>query len=316
MPRYRLTIAYDGTEFHGWQKQEPLAAHVPAHLKTDPVAVPDAPGFGDLQTAGALAVADAPGSGDVGERVALRTVQHVVEDAVRKTIREPITLVGASRTDAGVHAGGTAPGGEPGGQVCAFTTEPDEARGVGWPLARGLDALCRALNCTLPDDVKVLDADLAHKDFDPISMAASKGYTYTLHIARNRPLWERRHVYHLWQELDIAAMSQAGWRLIGEHDFASFAAAGHGRQSTVREIHDCTVTDLGAFEDGHRIRIAVSGNGFLYNMVRIIAGTLVDVGRGKLTPDDMPRIIEARNRTKAGPTLPAHGLRLEWIRYA
>ncbi len=316
MPRYKLTVAYDGTDFHGWQKQEPLAPD-----PSDPAA----------QTLPELSepLESRPG------RVALRTVQHVLEQAVRQTIREPITLIGASRTDSGVHAHG---------QVAAFTSTPDAARGVGWPAERGCDSLIRALNARLPDDLLVRAAEIVGDTFNPIGDCVSKGYSYTLHLSQQRPLWDRRTVFHTWQDLDLARMQEAAALLTGTHDFAALAAANHGRQTTVRTIFDCTVSEVflplplggeGRGEGGapspvepvsnrliasspfpaRRLRIDVSGDGFLYNMVRILAGTLHEVGRGKIDPNQIPAILESNNRTNAGPTLPAEGLRLEWIRY-
>lgn len=287
MPRYKLTVAYDGTDFHGWQKQEPVAPD-----PTDPSAprLPDAHERLDAR----------PG------RVALRTVQHVLEQAVRETIREPITLVGASRTDSGVHAKG---------QVAAFTSEPESDKGVGWPEERGCDTLVRALNARLPDDLLVRTADIVDDDFNPIGGATSKAYSYTIHASNQHPLWDRRYVFHAWHEFDIDRMQDAARALVGEHDFASLAAANHGRQTTVRTIFDCSVTRLEADAEAQRLRIDVSGNGFLYNMVRIIAGTLHEVGRGKIDPNQIPVILESRDRTNAGPTLPPEGLRLEWVRY-
>lgn len=301
MPRYKLTIAYDGTDFCGWQKQEPPAGMDVAAGK---VLSPDA--------------AD-PG------RMTLRTVQEVVERAVREVVREPVNLLGASRTDAGVHARG---------QVAAFTCSgEEEGAATGWPLARGTPALVRALNSRLPEDVLVAAAEPVAPTFDPISDCTSKGYSYALHISPHRPLWDRRYVHHVWTPLDLDRMNDAAARIVGEHDFAAFAAAGHGRLSTVRTVYECRVgeegetarqrdseTGVGARAPGRdfeprRLRIDVSGNGFLYNMVRIIAGTLVEVGRGKMTPEDVSAAIESKDRRNAGPTLPPHGLCLEWIRY-
>ncbi|MFI4898383.1 MAG: tRNA pseudouridine synthase A [Phycisphaerales bacterium JB059] len=301
MPRYKLTVAYDGTDFHGWQKQEPLAPD-PADAR--------APRLPDAHES----LESRPG------RVALRTVQHVLEQAVRETIREPITLTGASRTDSGVHAMG---------QVAAFTSTPDPDRGVGWPESRGCASLVRALNARLPEDLLVRAAEVVGDDFNPIGDCVSKGYSYTLHISPQRPLWDRRHVFHTWHELNLERMQEAADLLVGEHDFAALAAANHGRQTTVRTIFGCAVTDIsstdptgevasqlaeGAFP-ARRLRIDVSGNGFLYNMVRILAGTLQEVGRGRIEPGEIPAILRSKDRRKAGPTLPPEGLRLEWIRY-
>jgi tRNA pseudouridine38-40 synthase len=235
-------------------------------------------------------------------RLVLRTVQEVVEQAVRRVVRQPVQLLGASRTDAGVHAAG---------QVAAFTCDDGAGREGGWPAERGANRLKQAINGKLPDDVLVIAAEHVADDFDPISDCVGKGYSYTLHVSRERSIWDRRYVHQVWETLDVGRMREAADCFVGEHDFAAFAAAGHGRLSTVRTIHDCRVTEPG---DG-RVRVEVSGNGFLYNMVRIIAGTLVEVGRGRIEPGDVAGIIAGGDRRKAGPTLPPTGLRLEWVRY-
>ncbi len=358
MPRYKLTIAYDGTEFCGWQKQEPPAG---TEVRAEKV-LGEGPGHraqgtgddsgqwtvdsGQEERSGVrgqgLGTQD-PGSARAepgSARIVLRTVQEVVERAVRSVVNEPVTLLGASRTDSGVHARG---------QVAAFTcggdgVTSDEVAGdspshrltvspshAGWPLARGTDRLLFAINARLPEDVVVVGAEAVHGTFDPISDCVAKGYSYTLHVGRERPLFDRRFVHHVWVPLDVDAMRRAAERFMGEHDFAAFAKAGHGRESTVRRVFDCAVIDESsrtaeqqssrprdgwAGEDwSRRVRIEVSGNGFLYNMVRIIAGTLVEVGRGRLTADDVSEAIEGLDRRRAGPTLPAHGLCLEWVRY-
>lgn len=280
-------IAYDGTDYHGWQRQPMDRAHAAArgvdYDETNPPQLP--------------------------------TVQGLVEDAVRDVLREPtIHLLGASRTDAGVHAQG---------QIAAFTTEPDEAVGVGWPAERGTETLARALNARLPRDILVREAALVHDAFDPISDAVSKEYTYTIAHGPERPLWQRRFAFHTWYALDAARMDEAARHLEGEHDFVSFAQINHGRATTVRTIHACRVEAPAAdarsphFDDpAPLVRVRVSGSGFLYNMVRIIAGTLMEVGRGKIEPGDVPAMIAARDRAAAGPTLPPTGLRLEWIEHA
>ncbi|MBX3379857.1 MAG: tRNA pseudouridine(38-40) synthase TruA [Phycisphaeraceae bacterium] len=280
--RYKLTIAYDGTDFCGWQKQEPTLEHSEKTGSTkliDPTLTPGTEG-----------------------RVALRTVQGVVERAVREIVREMVELRGASRTDSGVHARG---------QVAAFTCAGEESGPTGWPVSRGPEALVRALNGKLPDDVVVKGAEIVDSEFDPISDCTSKGYSYSIHNARTRELFDRKFVHHVWDLLDVEAMQRAATVLVGEHDFAGFAAAGHGRQTTVRTIHRLDVTKVR--ED--RVRIDVEGNGFLWNMVRIISGTLIEVGRGMKRAEDMPAILESKDRSRAGPTLPPTGLCLEWIRY-
>lgn len=252
--RFKLTVAYDGTDFHGWQRQEP----------------PD--------------------------KEALRTVQGVLQDAVRVTVGAPAVVTGASRTDAGVHAIG---------QVAAFTADtriPEER-------------VAYAISARLPDDMQVLEARRAPDDFDPISDAVSKCYRYTIAYPLSRPrlppLFERRYVYWTIHGLDAERMQAAGQRLVGEHDFAAFAHALHGRETTVRRIHQCVVRNPAP----GRIEIDVAGNGFLYNMMRIIAGTLVDVGRGRLSADDISTALAARDRSRTGETLPPEGLCLRWIHY-
>ncbi len=291
MPRYKLTIAYDGTDFHGWQKQHPPAADHPELVPDQP---PDP-------------ILGSPGQG----RVALRTVQEVVEQAVRKVCRESVILTGASRTDAGVHAQG---------QVAAFTSTPIPECGQGWPADRGTDRLVRALNGSLPRDVLIREAAIVPDDFDPITHAIEKQYSYTMATGEPRPLFDRNFVYDTWHDLDPARMADAARHIVGEHDFAAFAQINHGRRTTVRTVFACDVTETESspgpgIEPSKRIVIRVSGSGFLYNMVRIIAGTLFEVGRGKIEPEAVADIIASTDRTRAGPTLPPDGLRLEWIRY-
>lgn len=301
MPRYKLTIAYDGTSFSGWQKQEPPEQSEPR------------PSHEKGRAAGLVS--------DKEGRVALRTVQAVVEQAVREVVREPVLLQGASRTDAGVHARG---------QVAAFTCSSGDAKDEasrasgGWPESRGVDRLLRALNGKLPDDVLVREIEVVRDDFNPIGDCTSKGYAYTLHVGQTRAIWDRHFVQQVWQPLDLKLMQAAAAKFEGTHDFAAFAAARHGRQSTVRTIHACRVSEVAIPDesrvgaDERRVRIDVSGNGFLYNMVRIIAGTLVEVGKGRIPAHGeggIESILASGDRTKAGPTLPPDGLCLEWIRY-
>lgn len=295
MPRYKLTIAYEGTDFCGWQKQSP-------HEET----VSDAP---TLSPADADPSAEPITCPDDRPRVELRTVQGVVERAVREVVREPIILMGASRTDSGVHARA---------QVAAFTCSDGDTRGIGWPLSRGTDPLLRAVNSRLPHDVLVTAVEVAAHDFNPIQGATSKAYSYTIHNSRTRPLFDRRTALHLWDPLDARAMDEAARIFEGEHDFAAFAAAGHGRLSTIRTIFACRVREepLSPPEpDARRIVMDITGSGFLWNMVRIIGGTLVQVGRQKMSIDDVKEALRAGKREMAGPTLPPTGLCLEWIKY-
>jgi len=254
MPRYKLTIAYDGTDFHGWQRQEPEG------------------------------------------REPLRTVQGVLQEAVTDLLRQKVDVVGASRTDSGVHAVG---------QVAAFTAD------VRVPLGR----LAAAITARLPRDVQVLRAELAADDFNPIGGARSKCYRYTVehtsHPHHPRPLFDRNLVFATPYALDVDRMQDAARRLVGTYDCASFAQVDHGRATTVRTVFDCVARSPAP----RRIEIEIAASGFLYNMVRIVAGTLVEVGRGRIEPDAMAAIIAARDRRAAGPTLPPQGLCLRWIWY-
>lgn len=254
MRRIRLQLAYDGTDFHGWQKQHP----------------PDA--------------------------MPLRTVQEVLEAALRRVLRADVSTQGASRTDAGVHARG---------QVVAFDYDGDLE----------LEPMLCALNARLPDDVQVVEADLADEAFNPIADCTSKGYRYTLahgcRDPRNRPLFDRRCVAVTPYTLDPTLMQEAAGQFVGEHDFAAFARINHGRETTVRRIDDCAVSE----PSPGRITIDVSGSGFLWNMVRIIAGTLLEAGRGRIQPTDIPSIIASSDRANAGQTMPPEGLCLMWVRY-
>lgn len=278
MPRYRLTIAYDGTDFVGWQRQDALeSTATPRH--------------------------DAPESSRESRAEPLRSVQSVVETAVREAVRQPVIVMGASRTDSGVHARH---------QTAAFTTQDirtADGRRIGPPDDRLIDAI----NSRLPPDVLVTRCTLAPDDFDPIKGCLCKGYEYTLWESPTRPLWDRGKVWHVRGPLDVSAMDTAARAIVGTHDFAAFAAAGHGRESTVRTVIACSVSRDTVTPE--KITIRVSSDGFLWNMVRIIAGTLVEVGRGKKRPDEIAGIIASQNRNNAGPTAPAHGLCLAWGLY-
>jgi len=403
VPRYKLTIAYDGTDFCGWQKQFPHADAVPPDVAVfkegDPrgweaeaaengpplSAAPTSPPPPDQRAVKRAArredqeenraptggVATTSPLGEVRETAAddrprreLRTVQAVVERAVRHVVREPVVISGSSRTDAGVHARGqvasfrcspvadadSLSAVEPLPPPISVPREPNAPRGLGWPVERGTIPLMRAINARLPDDVLVRAIEVVPDEFNPITDCVAKGYSYTLWCADHRPLWQRKTALHLWHRLDVAAMQAAAAEIVGEHDFAGFAAAGHGRATTVRTVFDCEVIgdepraraweqrivekEEGAEAARHRgikggredepgeaagpvqkIVIRVSGSGFLWNMVRIIAGTLVDAGRGKSGPERIREALRTGDRRLAGPTLPAHGLCLEWIRY-
>lgn len=290
MPRYRLTIAYDGSEFCGWQKQEPpqkvegAGVGAPAYTESTPQIESAREG-----------------------RIALRTVQAVVERAVREVCREPVELIGASRTDSGVHARG---------QVAAFSTLPD-GKGTGWPSERGTQRLMAAVNSRLPEDVTVLGAAETHVGFNPIGDAVKKHYSYTFCVGPIRPIWTRRTVNWLPRgSLNLDRMNHAAESLVGEHDFAAFAAAGHGRLSTVRTIYSLELHNLEPSQEGNQlVRMDVVGNGFLWNMVRIIAGTLMQIGLNQKPVEIVQEALKSLDRSKAGTTAPPQGLCLERIWY-
>ncbi len=219
------------------------------------------------------------------------TVQEVINNALSEWLGEEIKIIGASRTDAGVSARGN---------VAVFDTEtkiPGEKYAFG-------------LNTGLPEDIRIQGSREVPADFHPRFSKTVKTYKYRiLNRTFPDPILRNNH-YFCYYNLDTDAMAEAACALIGEHDFASFAAPGHESSTTVRTIYGCTVE-----KEQDVITITVTGNGFLYNMVRIIAGTLLEIGKGSLEKDCIPGILAARTREAAGPTAPACGLTLEKIEY-
>ena len=222
-----------------------------------------------------------------------RTVQGVLAEAITAVSGETILPTGASRTDAGVHAVD---------QLVGFATEKDHPPDV-WQ---------RALNAHLPRDVVVLSAAEALADFDPITAAVKKRYRYRIHDARTRPVLAQPFVWQWKTTLDIAAMQAGAAHLVGEHDFSSFENPSSPRQSKVRRIDAIEIERRQGGENvpGAEVWMEVEGNGFLYNMVRIIVGTLVFVGSSKRSSDWVAEVREARRRAAAGPTAPPQGLML------
>ena len=244
MKRIKLTIAYDGTNYCGWQ----------------------------IQPNGI-------------------TIEEVLNKALSKMTGEEILVIGASRTDSGVHAMGN---------VAVFDTEttiPPEKIAV-------------ALNQRLPDDIVIIKSEEVPLDFHPRYCDCSKTYEY--HIINTRiPVPTKRLTnYFVSYVLDIEKMRQAASYLVGEHDFVSFCNVRTDVENTVR-----TITALDILTNGDEITIRITGNGFLYNMVRIIVGTLIRVGRGFYEPEKVKEILEAKDRKAAGVTAPAHGLMLMEIKY-
>ncbi|MFM8435931.1 MAG: tRNA pseudouridine(38-40) synthase TruA [Planctomycetia bacterium] len=219
------------------------------------------------------------------------TVQGTLAEAIRAISGEEILPRGSSRTDAGVHALD---------QVVAFTSEKDLTAEV-WG---------RALNAKLPPDITVIDAREAGEGFDPVRAAVRKRYRYRIHDAAWRPVLARHLVWRWKSRLDAAAMQAAAGVLVGEHDFTSFESTPSTRLSKVRTIHALEVSrpQVDADAAGAELWIEVEGNGFLYNMVRIIAGSLVMIGSGRRTRDWLAGVLAARSRPTAGPTAPPEGL--------
>jgi len=246
--KIKLVIAYDGTDYHGWQVQ--------------------------------------PG---------LRTVQGTLCEAATALLRCRTHVQGAGRTDAGVHAQG---------QVGLLeTADPIPA-----------DHLPVALNHRLPWYIAVLHAAEVGPDFDVMADAVRKAYRYTICTARIRPVRAIRFCWHFPGLLNVAAMQTAAQHLVGTHDFRSFATTLEEGRDTIRTLFRCDVTrEVDRAAD--RLVIDVEGSGFLHHMVRLLAGTLIDIGRGHWPPAHMANILAARTRAAAGHLAPARGLSLEWIRY-
>lgn len=245
MPRnIRLTLQYDGTDYHGWQFQ--------------PNAV---------------------------------TVQEVIELTLLRVIGYPVRLAGAGRTDAGVHAWG---------QVANFHTEN--------PLPP--EKLKKALNALLPPAIRVLASVEAAPDFNSRKMARSKTYRYFIFRRPEPSPWIFRYSWHLTSNLDAEAMTGAAQNLVGKHDFSAFQASDCSARTSIRSVYSFRIwvkENLMAFE--------VAAEGFLKHMVRNMVGTLIEVGKGRLRPEEVQRILESGDRREAGPNIPARGLFLWKVDY-
>src|SRR5262245_38058501 len=240
----KLTIAYDGTDFHGWQ--------IPSGKPT---------------------------------------IQGDIVAMLRRLTQENIAIHGAGRTDAGVHALG---------QVASFRTQT----------ALSTVELQRALNALLPQTIRIMAVEETGTDFNARWSARAKTYRYRLYRGKVVPPMIWRYVLHYPFPLDEERMRDAATRFVGGHDFAAFAASTGSEEddkerSTVREIY---ATDLKRSADDEELVFTVRGRSFLRYMVRKMVGTLLDVGRGRLAPEDIDKLYELKDRSKSGPTVPAHGL--------
>ncbi|MBN1855033.1 MAG: tRNA pseudouridine(38-40) synthase TruA [Pirellulales bacterium] len=244
----KLTIAYDGTSYSGWQRQ-------PGQL----------------------------------------TVQGALESAWKSLTGESVRIAGSSRTDAGVHALG---------QVASLVTESRLETRI----------LRNGLNAKLSTDIVVLEVEEAPADFHATDTARRKRYRYQIHNHRLRTVLNQRITWHVPYALDVEAMHRAGQGLVGRHDFACFQSVGSQRESTIRTIHELLVRK-GQGGEPDRVDIEVEGDGFLYHMVRTIAGTLVEIGRGARPETWIADVLASRDRSLAGPTAPPHGLFLVSVHY-
>lgn len=240
MKRIMLTVAYDGTDYHGWQFQP----HVP-------------------------------------------TIEGELNRHLSQLLQEKIEVIGASRTDTGVHG------------LCNLAVFDTDTR-------IPPEKISYALNRRLPEEIRIRGSREVEPDFHPRKCPTRKTYEYHIwNDAFENPLY-RRYSHFSYVPLDEEKMARAARYLEGEHDFASFCAAGSTAATTVRTIYEVNVE-----REGKRIIIRVTGNGFLYNMVRIIAGTLLEVGRGHREPEWVEEVLKEKNRSAAGPTAPAKGLVLK-----
>ena len=219
------------------------------------------------------------------------TIEQVLNETLSSLLGEEITVTGASRTDAGVHSLGN---------VAVFETHTKMPA----------EKISFALNQRLPEDIVVQESCQVPEDFHPRFSKSRKTYEYPILNCRFRQPLERRTSYFYHYPLDVSAMQKAAAYLVGEHDFTSFASVHAQTNTYVRMIYALDVV-----REGDMIRIRVQGNGFLYNMVRIIAGTLIQVGAGIKKPEDMESILAGKDRELAGPTAPAHGLTMIGLEY-
>lgn len=246
MRNIRLKVAYDGTNYHGFQRQ--------------------------IETAGP-------------------TIQGTLEGVWARLVDEEVTLAMAGRTDAGVHASG---------QIVNFETEARIPE----------DKIPKAFNSLLPRDIRILHADSVPFEFNARWSATWKRYDYQIDNHRIPDVFKRLYTWHVPLPLDLSQMETAAKYLEGRHNFKTFAAAGGESKTFDRTLYRCHIQ-----EDQDLIRVSCVGDGFLYHMVRIIVGTLVDVGKGRIQAEKIPDIIASQERKRAREIAPAHGLTLTFVNY-
>ena len=245
MRNLKVTIAYRGTAYHGFQRQNNAV-----------------------------------------------TVQEVLERALSKVLNEPVTVTGCSRTDTGVHAN----------MFCLNVKTSSSIGCLGF---------CRGVNGELPDDISVLSCEEAPEDFHARFDCKGKEYIYKIHCSESKNPFAADLMLHYRRKFDIEAARRAAQYFVGTHDFSSFCADCTNVSTAVRTIYSFRIE-----KSGDSVIMLVKGNGFLYNMIRIIAGTLLDVSEKRIAPDDIPAILAAKDRLKAGRTAMAHGLYLNRVFYS
>ena len=246
MKNYKVKMAYDGSAYHGFQRQDNALS-----------------------------------------------VQEVVEKALEKLFLQKITIFGCSRTDTGVHANE---------YYFSFQCEKDikiDSRGIIF-----------GLNSKLPDDIAIIGCEEADESFHARYDCIGKEYKYLIHNSEIKDPFLRTRIYKYWYPIDEGLLDRAAKHFVGTHDFRSFCSSADEKENTVRTIHKFDVE-----RDGDKIIMTVSGDGFLYNMVRIMVGTLLFVNEGKIDESEIPKIIEKRNRKFAGRTACANGLYLNKVYY-
>jgi tRNA pseudouridine38-40 synthase len=220
------------------------------------------------------------------------TIQGMIEEKLALLTGETIHLIGSGRTDAGVHALG---------QIAHFKTRSK----------MNVQSIQRALNSLLPPDIGIQGAEEVEEDFHARKHSKSKVYEYQILNRNLRSVFHRGHAWHIPQELDLKEMKKATQRLMGEHDFSSFRSVGSPTRTAVRRV---IRAEWRKSHDG-LLRFEIEANGFLKQMVRAIIGTLVEVGKGKISSEEFQRIVDSKDRKRAGPTAPAHGLFLKEVKY-
>lgn len=219
------------------------------------------------------------------------TIQEEIENAIEKVVDEKVTIIGAGRTDKGVHGRG---------QVANFNTNsriPEEK-------------FKYAINRYLPEDIAIVESIEVEESFHSRYDALGKKYKYLIYNAPVKSPIFRNYSYYIPYKLNIQSMDKAKDYFIGKHDFAAFMASGSGIEDTIRNIYYISLTNC-----NNIIEFEIYGDGFLYNMVRIIVGTLIDIGRGKIESDSIPNILKSKDRKNAGHTAAAEGLYLEKVCY-